>query len=536
MKAASLIAASLLVITAGLHAYAQETRPDGWRPLFDGKTLDGWEHVGPGKMIVEDGLIRTEGGMGLLWYTREKFGDCTLRVVYKTTDPKSNSGVFVRIDGPPKDEWHAVHHGYEVQIYDDADEFHRTGSIYSLSKSLAAPAKFGEWHTMDITLRGPRVIVTLDGARVQDFDPGAAAMPERKQSYEPERGPRPESGYIGLQNHDDVSKGKQVYFKEVAVRPNSPPSDGASSAPGKQSRRDMRRPLPDSIRAELDIAYAGADDVRQRLDLYLPKNLKAGTRLPLVAYIHGGGWAAGDKRDGAGLARALVGAGQYAVASIGYRLSSEAVWPAQIHDCKAAIRWLRANAAAHNLDPDHIGVMGESAGGHLGAMLGTSGGVAAVEGEQGEYLGVSSRVSCVVDQYGPTDFLMGSSLTDLVGFTPLDSPHSPVFQLMGGPVSKNKSRARDASPITYVSQDDAPFLLIHGTNDNVVPYVQSILLAGALKKSGVETILIRVDGGGHGGFGSPEISRRMRQFLDKHLLGKEESISAEPIQVGERRP
>jgi hypothetical protein len=202
-----------------LAARPDDARKAEWRPLFDGKSLDGWEHVGPGKMVLEDGMLRTEGGMGLLWYTREKFGDCVLRVVYKTTSERSNSGVFIRIAERPKDEWYAVHHGYEVQICDATDDYHRTGAVYSMSKATARPSKVGEWNTMDITLQGNRVIVTLNGVKVQDFDPDSASIPERKKSYEPERGPRPTSGYIGLQNHNDVAKETQVYFKEVSVRP-----------------------------------------------------------------------------------------------------------------------------------------------------------------------------------------------------------------------------------------------------------------------------------------------------------------------------
>jgi hypothetical protein len=217
MRTAALFAAlAMLLITTDLRA--QAAQPDGWRPLFDGQSLDGWAHVGPGKMVLEDGLIRTEGGMGLLWYTREKFGNCTLRVVYKPTDETSNSGVFIRIADKPNDEWYAVHHGYEVQIYDATDELHRTGSIYSLSKSLARASKVGEWNTLEIRMQGQRVIATLNGVKVLDFDPVAAIIPERTKPYEPERGPRAEFGYIGLQNHDDVSHGKQVYFKEVSVR------------------------------------------------------------------------------------------------------------------------------------------------------------------------------------------------------------------------------------------------------------------------------------------------------------------------------
>ena len=199
MRAAALSAAvTMSMLTSGLfivsEVRAQETQSDGWRPLFDGKNLDGWEHIGPGKMVVEDGLIRTEGGMGLLWYTREKFGNCVLRVVYKTTDKESNSGIFTRIEDKPKDPWYAVHHGDETQICDSTDEFHRTGAIYSLSKALASPSKVGEWNTMEITLQGQRIMATLNGVKVQDFDPATATIPERKQSYEPERGPRAESG------------------------------------------------------------------------------------------------------------------------------------------------------------------------------------------------------------------------------------------------------------------------------------------------------------------------------------------------------
>jgi len=213
--------APLFAIALALATPAAADKADGWRPLFDGKSLDGWEHVGPGKMVLEDGTIRTEGGMGLLWYTKEKFGNCVLRVVYKTTAKVSNSGVFIRIADKPKDEWFAVHHGFEVQICDGGpDAFHSTGAIYSLSKATARPAKVGEWNTMEITLKGDRVLVRVNGQAVNDFDP-RGPVPKRTKDYEPERGPRPESGYIGLQNHD---KDSIVYFKEVSVRPLSPGS------------------------------------------------------------------------------------------------------------------------------------------------------------------------------------------------------------------------------------------------------------------------------------------------------------------------
>ena len=219
MKTLPAAIASLVCLAAtGLAADSPKDAAK-WRTLFDGKSLDGWEHVGPGKMVLQDGMLRTEGGMGLLWYTKEKFGDCRLRVAYKTTDKASNAGVFVRIADKPKDEWYAVHHGYEVQICDVGDPFHSTGAVYSLSKATAKPAKPpGEWNTMIITLKGPIVTVEINGEVVNRFDPGKP-VPDKVKSFEPDRGPRPESGYIGLQNHDDYAKGTEVYFKDVAVAP-----------------------------------------------------------------------------------------------------------------------------------------------------------------------------------------------------------------------------------------------------------------------------------------------------------------------------
>jgi hypothetical protein len=188
------------------------------KPLFDGRTLDGWEHVGPGKFVVDEGVLRTEGGMGLLWYAREKLGNCVIRVVYKTANDRSNSGVYLRIADKPKDEWYAVHHGFEVQIMDQGTEGRSTGSIYTFAKAAVNPAKSGEWNTLEITLKGNRITTTINGVQVADFD-SSGLKPEATEisgEGDPARGPRPEFGYIGLQNHDENSI---VYFKDVSVRP-----------------------------------------------------------------------------------------------------------------------------------------------------------------------------------------------------------------------------------------------------------------------------------------------------------------------------
>lgn len=239
----SLIALAL-VATLGLspaHADAQT------RQLFNGKDLAGWAHVGKGRVYVDDGLLKTEGGMGLLWYTREKFGDAVLRVVYRTTTVDDNSGIFIRIPRPPQDPWQAVHSGYEVQILENFPEhyarsdhqkefgmsWHTTGAIYSISPAIAKPQKpVGEWNTMEIELRGPRTVIRLNGVLVNDFTEGSP-VPERQHAYEPIRGPRPDYGFIGIQNHHEP---QTVHFKEISVTPlakgSTAPRRRPDAAPG----------------------------------------------------------------------------------------------------------------------------------------------------------------------------------------------------------------------------------------------------------------------------------------------------------------
>lgn len=208
-------AAAVFCLTAllGSYAIAQDEKP-----LFNGKDLDGWEHVGPGKFVVEDGLLKTEGGMGLLWYSGEKLGDCVIRVVYKTGSKQANSGVYVRIAEKPADPWYAVHNGFEVQIADNGSATRGTGSVYTFSEAKAHPSKPGEWNTMEITLKGSKILSKINGVDVTEFD-SASLDPNAKPvtgEVDPSRTPRPNKGYIGLQNHDADSI---VFFKEVTVRP-----------------------------------------------------------------------------------------------------------------------------------------------------------------------------------------------------------------------------------------------------------------------------------------------------------------------------
>jgi acetyl esterase/lipase len=200
--------------------------------------------------------------------------------------------------------------------------------------------------------------------------------------------------------------------------------------------------LPPGVRVVPDLEYARPGGKPLLLDLYLPE--KAAGKLPLIVWVHGGAWRAGSRKGTP--APALVPRG-YAVASIEYRLSQEAVFPAQIQDCKAAIRWLRAHAKEHGLDPDRFGAWGPSAGGHLVALLGTAGDAKELEGSDGP-AGQSSRVQAVCDWFGPTDFLQIGKFPSQLNH---NAPDSPEARLLGGPVLENPEKCRKANPITYVT-------------------------------------------------------------------------------------
>jgi hypothetical protein len=197
------------------------------KPLFNGRDLTGWTRmprhedapVGqqPG-LVVRDGLLVSipAAPEDDLWYTPEKIGNATLRVVYKVSAPDANSGVFIRIPYAPKSEDDAINKGIEVQIQDAGDDYHCTGVLYSMTAAKARPYKpAGEWNTLEIAMRGPRTVVTLNGVVVTDYD-GVAPVPPKHGRYEPERGPRPDTGYIAIQHHGGA---ETVWFKEITLLP-----------------------------------------------------------------------------------------------------------------------------------------------------------------------------------------------------------------------------------------------------------------------------------------------------------------------------
>jgi acetyl esterase/lipase len=281
----------------------------------------------------------------------------------------------------------------------------------------------------------------------------------------------------------------------------------APAAPGVQA------PLPAGVTLQKDIAYVPGGGASQSLDLYLPD--AGGKAVPLVIFVHGGGWHSGSKDRCP--AQFLAGHG-YAVAGINYRLSPEAPFPAQIEDCRAALKFLRAGAAAYHIEPDHVCVWGGSAGGHLVALLGTAAGadfgtMPAKVAEVGK-VDPSLQVQCVIDNYGPSDF------THLMGANAAKKDNSAV-KLLGGFASEDElmAKAKWASPITYVRSDNAPFLIQHGDADKTVPIEQSKELTEALQKAGVEVTMVVMPGAGHAGaaFFTEENHKAVLEFLDKHL-------------------
>ena len=202
-----------LLITVVL-AFPLTTSADT-RQLFNGQDLTGWKHVGAGSFVIEDGQLHPQGGVGLLWFNGGKVSDAVVRVIYKVKKRTDNSGVFVRIPDPPQDPWMPVKKGLEIQINDAGEsDYYRTGSIYTFSKVQSRPNKVGEWNTMDITLDGSRTVVHINGVLVTEYTEGDP-VPPKKYDWDPERGPRPNSGYIAVQNHPH---GDGVHFKEISIR------------------------------------------------------------------------------------------------------------------------------------------------------------------------------------------------------------------------------------------------------------------------------------------------------------------------------
>jgi acetyl esterase/lipase len=253
-----------------------------------------------------------------------------------------------------------------------------------------------------------------------------------------------------------------------------------------------------------DIPYVVNGHERQRLDIYVPGNREEGP-FPLIVWIHGGAWKYGSK-DNCPVASWIQKG--YVVASIGYRLSQDAKFPAQIEDCKEAVCWLKQNALQYKIDKKRVVAWGDSAGGHLASLLGTAGDTP--EWENGNPA-LCSRVQVVIDWFGRADLTRVSTDPAMAA--------SPVAFLLGGSGEKVAKLSRQASPIFHVSKGDPPFLIMHGDRDNTVPLQQSLAFAKSLQEAGVAVRLVVLKGAGHGGpdFFLPEQLKIIDSFLAENI-------------------
>ena len=273
-----------------------------------------------------------------------------------------------------------------------------------------------------------------------------------------------------------------------------------------KKKQDRFGKLPAGVKVERDIVYQRVGDKALLLDLYRPESSKA--KLPVIVWVHGGGWKNGSKNRCPAVWLASHG---YAIASINYRLTHEAQWPAQIDDCRAAVRWLRRHANDRQLDEASIAAWGSSAGGHLVALMGTLAPAADKK--------VSSRVQAVCDWFGPTDLLTMPPNNVGNGRTEQDVANSNGAKLLGATVREIPELAKRASAFYQVSKGDPPFLIMHGDKDPGVPISQSERLHKRLLSHGVDSTLHVVKGAGHGGkqFQTPEVRDAIRRFFDKNL-------------------
>ena len=262
-----------------------------------------------------------------------------------------------------------------------------------------------------------------------------------------------------------------------------------------------------------NLHYAEVDGKPLLLDLYLPEKPEGS---PLVVWVHGGGWKSGSKQNC--FVKWLSNFG-YTVASINYRLVDVAKWPAQLHDCKGAIRWLRANAKTYGYNPDCVIAAGASAGGHLVALLGTTGDNDELEGTVGGNGDQSSRVQAVVDYYGATDFPLRSKTQSWK----VNKPGSVVYNLLGGPANQFVDKAKQASAKFHVTSDDAPLLVFHGVKDTTVLINQTDAIEEAYKKHNLPVAVYRLEDAGHGGFVfySAENAEHLCEFLKTACTAKE---------------
>lgn len=507
-------ALTLLLLSPAFAFAADPTPPAGFRALFNGQDLKGWYGLNPHSVDkltgekkeaalkqmrddfpnhwrIENGELVNDGH-GPYATTDAELGDVELLIEYKTV-PKADSGIYLR--GLP-----------QVQIWDigqpslhtapDRNPNRGSGGLFNnLPRTpgrdplTVADKPFGEWNSFRIRQVGARTWVWLNEKLVVDD----AVM----QNYANRTQPLPAKGPVMLQTHGGEIRWRNLFVRDIAA-------DEAQKVLAEADEK-LKKTQADKYLIERGVRYL-ADGRKELADLYVPLNRGPEVKSPAVVIIHGGGWT-GGKRDAnrelnIGSTLALNG---YVGMSIDYLLASEtqSSWPQNIHDCKTAVRWLRANAKRLQIDPDHIGVIGGSAGGHLTSLLALTGPADGLDPSE-PWGNFSCSVQCAVPMYGAGEVRDGNSAHRMLGKTKDEAPD--LYKL--------------ASPITHADAKDPPFLILHGTADKTVPVEQSEILAAALKKAGVEHELVLVPDAPHT-FDLQPKQRDLRSlvlsFFDKHL-------------------
>ncbi len=509
----------ILVLSLAALPAAEPTPPTGFRALFNGKDLTGWHGLNPHSVDklkltvaqldvalkkmrdefptnwrVENGELINDGH-GPYATTDVELGDIEFLIEYKTV-AKADSGIYLR--GQP-----------QVQIWDisqpslhtapDRNPNRGSGGLFNnLARTpgrdplVVADKPFGEWNSFRIRQIGARTWVWLNDKLVVDD----SVM----QSYEARSQPLSARGPIMLQTHGGEIRWRNIFVRDIG-------SDEAAKILAEADAK-LKTTLADKVLIERSVRYL-ADGRDEKADLYVPLNRAADVRSPAVVIIHGGGWTGGT-RDASrelniGTTLALNG---YVGMSIDYLLATDTAssWPTNIHDCKTAVRWLRKNAARLQIDPDHIGVIGGSAGGHLTSLLGLTGPADGLDPKE-PWSEFSCAVQCAVPMYGAGEVRDSKSALAMLGKTRDEAPD--LYKL--------------ASPITHADAKDPPFLILHGTADKTVPVEQSEILAAALKKAGVAHELVLVPDAPHTFDLQPkqqDLRPLVLAFLDKHLKAK----------------
>lgn len=514
--------------------------------LFNGKDLTGWKLSNPDQIngwAAVDGVLENStpkmsfdpfSRYGNL-HTEQTFGDGLLTIEFKVPE-KGNSGIYVR-------------GAYEAQVVDRDSKMQGINGIGAIFGRVA-PSKNagkvgGEWQKYEITIVDRHATVVLNGEKVIDNEPVTGNTNGAYQSDITKPGPLYLQGdhtavsYRNIVFRPRLQKKQAMNFQKLdsdqdgELSQKELPKENRSDfhwadldLSGGLSKKEAgeyfsfwkrsqegKKAISKTVKVHEDISYVENGHPRQKLDLYLPERADQTKPLPLVVWIHGGGWKKGTKEFFHAQPEVLKNG--FALASVNYRLTNHAQFPAQIHDCKSAIRYLRAHASEYGIDPKQIGIWGSSAGGHLVALLGTSGDVKELEGALG-VTGVSSRVQAVCDYFGPSDLVeMGKK--PYRGGDEGDAEQSPISKLLGGTINSNLEKAKQASPVTYISSDDPPFLILHGDQDPLVPLAQSTEFDCLLKKAGLSSEFNFRKGKGHRFFDDPEEVESVMNFFKKTL-------------------